>query len=59
MSAPSAIRAIHAVLGMAVDLALSVEDLNACLKANRKLIDRLQAVAPDLWTELRDRTVAK
>ena len=59
MTSPTAVRAIHAVLVMATDLARSVEDLNDCLKANRRVIDRLQQVAPDLWTDLRDRTIAK
>lgn len=52
-------RLVYAVLCMATDLARTVDDLNASLKANRSVIALLEQVAPDLWAELRDRTKAK
>jgi hypothetical protein len=54
-----AVRTVYATLCMASDLARTVEDLNASLKANRKVIDWLAQEAPDLWANLRDRTKAK
>lgn len=56
---PDAARTVHAVLCLATDLALSVDDLNASLRANRPVIDRLKNTAPDLWDDLRQRTQAK
>lgn len=54
-----AARTVHAVLCLATDLARSVDDLNDSLRANRPVIDRLKAAAPDLWDDLRQRTQAK
>lgn len=55
----AAARTVHAVLCLATDLALSVDDLNDSLRANRLVIDRLKTAAPGLWSDLRDRTQAR
>jgi len=46
----------YAVLGMVVDLARCVTELNDGLRANSKLIALMKEERPDLWENLRRRT---